>query len=409
MHQLRESIDLVLRYTLVGCFQFTYQNRKHVSLTSVAVGPAFNSRGNFLLLTNYSTEFVRAGDIVVFRIEGRDIPTVHRVIKVHGKNDGYVKFLTKGDTNQVDDRGLYSPGQLWLERKDIIGTADLFNINIQYCMSLPQHALQSLEINRVTQVRVLGDYCIHIVKNISQWKIGISPILANAFGLGPFKDIFWSNEFEPGAPYRTTVRESLSEREILIATLSTGSVAFRDGINYIDTTRTMRCCRQDGLILKPSKPLTTNILLISDWTFNKGITQGELYSTKAMIKNQIFSIIFASSMERNYSLIPSMIGSSSSGLIYSLLWYFNDSLSTKYAFMGELNEWRFISQQRFYSLTINSDNIQMIIMVKGVPNELVDILVHNSKFESILHLICHFSDEKLQAPIIINSTNITRS
>ncbi|CAF1363006.1 unnamed protein product [Rotaria sordida] len=276
-------------------------------------------------------------------------------------------------------------------------------------MSLPQHALQSLEINRVTQVRVLGDYCIHIVKNISHWKIGISSILANALGLGPFKDIFWSNEFEPGAPYRTTVRESLSEREILIATLSTGSVAFRDGINYIDTTRTMRCCRQDGLILKPSKPLTTNILLISDWTFNKGITQGELYSTKAMIKNPIFSIIFASSMERNYSLIPSMIGSSSSGLIYSLLWYFNDSLSTKYAFMGELNEWRFISQQRFYSLTINSDNIQMIIMVKGVPNELVDILVHNSKFESILHLICHFSDEKLQAPIIINSTNITRS
>ncbi|CAF3878966.1 unnamed protein product [Rotaria sordida] len=85
-----------------------------------AMEPAFNIRGDFLLLTNYSTEFVRAGDIVVFRIEGRDIPIVHRVIKVHEKNDGYVKFLTKGDNNQVDDRGLYSPGQLWLERKDII-------------------------------------------------------------------------------------------------------------------------------------------------------------------------------------------------------------------------------------------------------------------------------------------------
>jgi signal peptidase len=29
--------------------------------------------------------------------------------------------LTKGDQNQVDDRGLYTPGQLWLERKDIVG------------------------------------------------------------------------------------------------------------------------------------------------------------------------------------------------------------------------------------------------------------------------------------------------
>ncbi|CAF3055466.1 unnamed protein product [Rotaria sp. Silwood2] len=87
--------------------------------------PAFNSRGDLLLLTNYRTESIRAGDIVVFRIEGGDIPIVHRVIKVHEKNDGYVKFLTKGDGNQVDDRGLYLPGQLWLESKDII---DIFHI-----------------------------------------------------------------------------------------------------------------------------------------------------------------------------------------------------------------------------------------------------------------------------------------
>ncbi|CAF3941385.1 unnamed protein product [Rotaria sordida] len=129
MHQLRESIDLVLRCTLVSStiiiiwkslMLLTNCPNPIIISLSGGTGPAFNSRGNLLLLTNYSTEFVRAGDIVVFRIEGRDIPIVHRVIKVHEKNDGYVKFLTKGDTNQVDDRGLYSPGQLWLERKDII-------------------------------------------------------------------------------------------------------------------------------------------------------------------------------------------------------------------------------------------------------------------------------------------------
>jgi hypothetical protein len=37
------------------------------------------------------------------------------------RTDGYIKFLTKGDDNPIDDRALYSPGQLWLERKDIIG------------------------------------------------------------------------------------------------------------------------------------------------------------------------------------------------------------------------------------------------------------------------------------------------
>ena len=107
-------------------------------VSSGSMEPAF-FRGDLLLLTNHREEPIRAGDIVVFRIEGRDIPIVHRVLKVHEKcvalsdgvlnlrrasrDDGYVKFLTKGDNNNVDDRGLYSPGQLWLEKKDVIGRA----------------------------------------------------------------------------------------------------------------------------------------------------------------------------------------------------------------------------------------------------------------------------------------------
>jgi signal peptidase len=47
--------------------------------------PAFH-RGDLLLLTNHREEPIRAGDIVVFRIEGRDIPIVHRVLKVHEKS-----------------------------------------------------------------------------------------------------------------------------------------------------------------------------------------------------------------------------------------------------------------------------------------------------------------------------------
>lgn len=39
------------------------------------------------------------------------------------RSDGTVKFLTKGDNNSVDDRGLYAPGQLWLTKKDIVGRA----------------------------------------------------------------------------------------------------------------------------------------------------------------------------------------------------------------------------------------------------------------------------------------------
>jgi signal peptidase I len=71
--------------------------------------PAFH-RGDLLMLTNDRSDPIRAGDITVFKIEGRDIPIVHRVIKVHEKsNNEDSKFLTKGDHNQVDDRGLYAP------------------------------------------------------------------------------------------------------------------------------------------------------------------------------------------------------------------------------------------------------------------------------------------------------------
>lgn len=39
------------------------------------------------------------------------------------RENGTVKFLTKGDNNSVDDRGLYAPGQLWLTKKDVVGRA----------------------------------------------------------------------------------------------------------------------------------------------------------------------------------------------------------------------------------------------------------------------------------------------
>lgn len=51
--------------------------------------PAFH-RGDLLFLTNRIEDPIRVGEIVVFRIEGREIPIVHRVLKIHEK---YVKAL----------------------------------------------------------------------------------------------------------------------------------------------------------------------------------------------------------------------------------------------------------------------------------------------------------------------------
>jgi signal peptidase I len=94
-----------------------------VVVLSGSMEPAFQ-RGDILFLNNAITD-VFVGDVVVFKIKDRDIPIVHRILKVHRdvNNASYVELLTKGDNNRVDDRGLYAPGQLWLQREDILGKA----------------------------------------------------------------------------------------------------------------------------------------------------------------------------------------------------------------------------------------------------------------------------------------------
>jgi hypothetical protein len=162
--------------------------------------------------------------------------------------------------------------------------AEKLNINIQYCMSLPRHILTALEIPSVTHTRVSGDYASALSTPPGpQWAIGISSMFAEAIGLASFKDVFWSTSVQPGAPYGKSPREVLPDRAILIATLSTGPVGPGDAIDYTNVERIMKCCRKDGLILKPDRPLTTLNALIADWATFDSHSQGELYSTRTTV------------------------------------------------------------------------------------------------------------------------------
>ena len=105
-----------------GLMFVTLSESPVVVVLSGSMEPAFQ-RGDILFLNNAVQE-VHVGDVVVFKIKDRDIPIVHRILKVHRNEEtGEVDLLTKGDNNRVDDRGLYAPGQLWLSREDILGRA----------------------------------------------------------------------------------------------------------------------------------------------------------------------------------------------------------------------------------------------------------------------------------------------
>eukprot|EP00298_Acanthocystis_sp_HF-20_P022719 c30818_g1_i1.p1 GENE.c30818_g1_i1~~c30818_g1_i1.p1 ORF type:complete len:199 (+),score=67.30 c30818_g1_i1:44-598(+) len=101
-----------------------------VVVLSGSMEPGFH-RGDILFLT-LPDEPTVAGDVIVFKIKGRDIPIVHRVIEVHEDKKGKIRVLTKGDNNQVDDKTLYATGQSWLAKEDIIGKVKGFLPQVGY-------------------------------------------------------------------------------------------------------------------------------------------------------------------------------------------------------------------------------------------------------------------------------------
>lgn len=99
----------------------------HSPIVVVLLGsmePAFQ-RGDILFLWNRDNE-AKVGDIVVYEVEGKLIPIVHRVLRQHPTASSQ-KLLTKGDNNAVDDLSLYAHKQLYLDQKaDLVGTVKAY-------------------------------------------------------------------------------------------------------------------------------------------------------------------------------------------------------------------------------------------------------------------------------------------
>lgn len=93
-----------------------------VVVLSGSMEPAFQ-RGDILFLWNRN-KYSKVGDIVVYEVEGKQIPIVHRVLREHHsvKNDKQL-LLTKGDNNGGNDIALYAKKNIYLNKeKDIVGT-----------------------------------------------------------------------------------------------------------------------------------------------------------------------------------------------------------------------------------------------------------------------------------------------
>jgi len=123
-------------------------------------------------------------------------------------------------------------------------------VTIQYCMSLPRHILQSVEVPAVTQARASRDY----QPGNDQWRaVGMTSIFLHALRIAPSKDNFWTTD-KITMPRYGTENERHNRLQGVVSTLSTGPVAVSDPIGMTDRDLVMRSCAADGRLLAPDTP-----------------------------------------------------------------------------------------------------------------------------------------------------------
>lgn len=130
-----------------------------VVVLSGSMEPAFY-RGDIVFLDLDTSSPMHVGEVIVYSLEGRDIPIVHRIIEVHENSTAADDFriLTKGDNNRVDDRGLYNRGQLWLRPKEVMGRGKAF---------LPYVGMFTIWLNENPMFKylVLGSMALMVIAN----------------------------------------------------------------------------------------------------------------------------------------------------------------------------------------------------------------------------------------------------
>ncbi len=134
LHQLMGLALIVASAIMIfkGLVSVSGSESPVVVVVSGSMEPAFY-RGDILFLWLGRSEF-EVGEIIVFKIEGKETPIVHRIVELHSTVGTFtstngsmnvgpkLEILTKGDNNQLDDRrGIYKEGQEWLGRVDLMG------------------------------------------------------------------------------------------------------------------------------------------------------------------------------------------------------------------------------------------------------------------------------------------------
>jgi hypothetical protein len=286
-------------------------------------------------------------------------------------------------------------GRTWLLQMGF--AAERYGLTIQYCMPYTRHLLQSLEIPSVTQSRLSGDY--HA--GSGQWSIGDSSVFVEALGVAPFKDTFYT------APDQTACADKTSEPypilEAAVATYATGPVGPGDHYNMTNRDVVMMTCADDGLILKPSKPLRTIDSSFTQRAFGSGGPLGQVWTTHTWIDTLQWHHVFSADLSYEYDFVPGDLldlsstfsdqqwvayphNMTSSPMPFDEshpiklpkcdradfgLWHIAPVFSNGWVLLGEMAKFVPISEQRI--LSVSADDTSITVALRGSPSEEVTV------------------------------------
>ena len=211
-------------------------------------------------------------------------------------------------------------------------------VRMMYCMAPATVLLNSVTLAASEVTRASGDYIVGHHNNPpgggqgtnGQWQIGPDSMFHWGLGLLPYKDTFMSNTSEHSEHSQSSLQpagkyyaggfngqEGNPILHALMAVLSGSYVTCSDGVGSANTTLLSRLYRTDGVLLKPSRPVTAidaqllQSIFGGDSSKGTGVAgpQGQLYATHTTIGGKLsWWYVAGMTMAQPWILSPEHLG-----------------------------------------------------------------------------------------------------
>ncbi|KAI0565780.1 Ribonuclease kappa [Gracilaria domingensis] len=152
-------------------------------------------------------------------------------------------------------RGLRAgAGRIFEWQKQLNDAAKGEGLHLIWCMSTPADMMTASNMEQVISIRSCDDYRYAEDPSILwRWHLVTSKMIS-ALGFCPFKDVFMTHKNTSGKV--DIDGDPNAELEACLAVMSAGPVGIGDRLGRTDRNIVSKCCRPDGLLIKPDLPIT---------------------------------------------------------------------------------------------------------------------------------------------------------